>query len=116
MDGRTPTEIVADKIASFAGSMWSVYLHIVWFTLWILLDVEKFPFGLLTMVVSLEAIFLSTFIMISNNRTSDRDRLAAEHDYKVNESAKEEIEKLMERLDKIEEEKLDNIIRLLTRG
>ena len=49
-----------------------VYAHIVWFALWIGLRVEKFPFGLLTMVVSLEAIFLATFIMISQSRADER--------------------------------------------
>src|SRR6185369_2576390 len=59
---------VSDVITAFAGSMVFVYVHIVWFTLWITLPVEKYPFGLLTMIVSLEAIFLSTFVMIRQNR------------------------------------------------
>jgi uncharacterized membrane protein len=56
---------VADLVTGFAGSMSFVYVHIVWFAFWILLPVESYPFGLLTMIVSLEAIFLSTFVMIS---------------------------------------------------
>ena len=59
---------VADRITSFAGSMAFVYIHIIWFGCWIGFGVEKYPFGLLTMIVSLEAIFLSTFVMISQNR------------------------------------------------
>src|SRR3954452_18103391 len=59
---------IADKITTFAGSMAFVYIHVLWFVLWIGLGVEKYPFGLLTMIVSLEAIFLSTFVMISQNR------------------------------------------------
>ena len=59
---------IADAITDFAGSMWFVYIHIVWFGLWIGLGAEKYPYGLLTMIVSLEAIFLSTFVMISQNR------------------------------------------------
>ncbi len=59
---------IADAITGFAGSMSFVYVHIVWFAFWISLPVEKYPFGLLTMIVSLEAIFLSTFVMISQNR------------------------------------------------
>src|SRR5207247_1167134 len=59
---------VADEITKFAGSMAFVYLHIVWFAVWIVVRVEDYPFGLLTMIVSLEAIFLSTFVMISQNR------------------------------------------------
>jgi uncharacterized membrane protein len=67
----------ADGITTFAGSMRFVYIHIAWFVVWIGLNVglaginhefDKFPFGLLTMIVSLEAIFLSTFVMISQNR------------------------------------------------
>ena len=59
---------IADKITDFAGSMMFVYLHVLWFGSWILSRVENYPFGLLTMIVSLEAIFLSTFVMISQNR------------------------------------------------
>jgi hypothetical protein len=56
---------VADAITRFAGSMWFAYLHIAWFSVWIALGVERYPYGLLTMIVSLEAIFLSTFVMTS---------------------------------------------------
>src|SRR4029077_18348841 len=56
---------VADKITAFSGSMLFVYIHIIWFGCWIGFGVEKYPFGLLTMIVSLEAIFLSTFVTIS---------------------------------------------------
>ena len=59
---------IADAITRFAGSMPFVYVHVIWFTAWIVLGVERYPFGLLTMIVSLEAIFLSTFVMISQNR------------------------------------------------
>src|SRR5438045_9488019 len=59
---------LADRVTTFAGSMLFVYIHIVWFACWIGFGVERYPFGLLTMVVSLEAIFLSTFVMISQNR------------------------------------------------
>ncbi len=59
---------VADRITAFSGSMRFVYLHVLWFGLWIGLGAEAYPYGLLTMIVSLEAIFLSTFVMISQNR------------------------------------------------
>src|SRR5215471_4505409 len=58
---------LADRITSFSGSMQFVYLHAIWFTVWIASGVERYPYGLLTMIVSLEAIFLSTFVMISQN-------------------------------------------------
>ena len=63
---------VADRITEFSGSMQFVYLHIVWFSLWIGLGAEAYPYGLLTMIVSLEAIFLSTFVMISQNRADEK--------------------------------------------
>jgi uncharacterized membrane protein len=74
---------IADAITRFAGSMPFVYVHIVWFGLWIALGVEKFPFGLLTMLVSLEAIFLSTFVMISQNRADEKRALLAEHQWQL---------------------------------
>jgi uncharacterized membrane protein len=58
-----------------------VYLHIVWFTAWIALGVEAFPFGLLTMIVSLEAIFLSTFVMISQNRADTKREVLADQEW-----------------------------------
>jgi uncharacterized membrane protein len=72
---------IADAITRFAGSMMFIYIHIVWFALWISLRVEKFPFGLLTMIVSLEAIFLSTFVMISQNRADQKREVLADHQW-----------------------------------
>src|ERR1700758_5194314 len=69
---------IADQITAFAGSMWFVYIHIVWFGLWIGLGAEKYPYGLLTMIVSLEAIFLSTFVMISQNRADAKREAVAD--------------------------------------
>jgi uncharacterized membrane protein len=74
---------VADWITSFAGSMIFVYVHIVWFAVWILLRVESYPFGLLTMIVSLEAIFLSTFVMISQNRADAKREVLTQHQWEV---------------------------------
>lgn len=79
---RTHTDRIAEAIASFCGSMTFVWVHVVWFGSWILLNLipgvphfDQFPFTFLTLVVSLEAIFLSTFILISQNletRISER--------------------------------------------
>ncbi len=74
---------VADRITQFAGSMAFVYLHVLWFIVWIRLRVEKFPFGLLTMIVSLEAIFLSTFILISQNRADERRGILADTEWQL---------------------------------
>jgi uncharacterized membrane protein len=71
---------VADAITKFAGSMSFVYLHIVVFAVWMLL-VESSPWPTLTLVVSLEAIFLSTFVMIGQNRQSQFQQLKADHDF-----------------------------------
>jgi len=69
---------IADRITQFAGSMAFVYIHIVWFGSWIAFGVEKYPYGLLTMIVSLEAIFLSTFVMISQNRADAKRQVVAD--------------------------------------
>jgi len=69
---------IADQITAFAGSMLFVYIHVVWFGLWIALGVEHYPYGLLTMIVSLEAIFLSTFVMISQNRADAKRQVIAD--------------------------------------
>src|SRR5205823_8923968 len=77
----------------FAGSLNFVYIHSAWFGVWILLNVgliggaltfDKFPFGLLTMIVSLEAIFLSTFVMVSQNRQAARADIRSELDFETN--------------------------------
>ena len=60
-----------------------VYLHVVWFGAWIGFGVEKYPFGLLTMIVSLEAIFLSTFVMISQNRADAKRQVLADEQWKT---------------------------------
>jgi len=69
---------IADKITAFAGSMMFVYIHILWFGSWIIFGVEGYPYGLLTMIVSLEAIFLSTFVMISQNRADAKRQVVAD--------------------------------------
>ncbi len=74
---------VADKITAFSGSMLFVYLHIIWFGCWIGFGVEDYPFGLLTMIVSLEAIFLSTFVMISQNRADGKRQVIADQQWKT---------------------------------
>lgn len=83
----------ADKVTSFAGSLNFVYLHGVWFLIWISINVgligaglkfDKYPFGLLTMIVSLEAIFLSTFVMVSQNRQAARSDVRSQVDFEAN--------------------------------
>lgn len=69
---------IADRITNFAGSMAFVYLHILWFAIWIGFGIEGHPCGPLTMIVSLEAIFLSTFVMISQNRADAKRQVMAD--------------------------------------
>jgi uncharacterized membrane protein len=86
---------VADRITAFSGSMLFVYVHIIWFACWIGLGVEKYPYGLLTMIVSLEAIFLSTFVLISQNRAdAKRQVIANEHWKMVQEEDKQNVQLL----------------------
>ena len=86
---------IADQITRFAGSMTFIYLHLVWFTLWIAFRVEKFPFGLLTMIVSLEAIFLSTFVMISQNRADERRQVFADNQWEFVQAEERQNEELL---------------------
>lgn len=113
LETRSLGQRMADFIAKIAGSWIFVIVHIIWFTYWIVWKVEAFPYGLLTMIVSLEAIFLSTFILISQNRQSEIDRKQIKNDYETNLEAKKEIEDLMMKLDKIEEEKINKILEIL---
>jgi uncharacterized membrane protein len=74
---------ISDRITDFAGSMWFVYVHIIWFGCWIGFGVEKYPYGLLTMIVSLEAIFLSTFVLISQNRADAKRHVIADAEWRT---------------------------------
>ncbi len=74
---------IADRITGFAGSMAFVYLSALWFGCWIGFGVEEYPYPLLTMIVSLEAIFLSTFVLISQNRTDAKRQVIADQQWKT---------------------------------
>ena len=74
---------IADRITAFSGSMLFVYIHVVWFACWIGFGVEHYPYGLLTMIVSLEAIFLSTFVMISQNRADAKRQVIADDQWRT---------------------------------
>jgi uncharacterized membrane protein len=83
-------------ITAFAGSMAFVYIHILWFGSWIALGVEDYPYGLLTMIVSLEAIFLSTFVMISQNRADAKRQVLADQQWRTVEDEDEQNKQLLE--------------------
>jgi len=88
---------VADAITLFAGSMWFVYIHVIWFILWLRYEPFKdvFPYGLLTMIVSLEAIFLSTFVMISQNRADEKRQVLADHQWEMIQAEERQNEQLL---------------------
>ena len=86
---------IADAVTRSAGSMWFVYIHIVWFAAWIGLRVEQYPFGLLTMIVSLEAIFLSTFVMITQNRQDEVRRHLADQEWRMVQTEERQNEELI---------------------
>jgi uncharacterized membrane protein len=98
---------IADRITQFAGSMAFVYLHVLWFASWIGFGVERYPYGLLTMIVSLEAIFLSTFVMISQNRADAKRQVLADQQWQTVREEDKQNEELL---------KLSNQILELTRA
>lgn len=103
---------VADWIAWFSGSMQFLIIHALWFIIWICWNMvpgpdrrfDPFPFGLLTMIVSLEAIFLSTIVLISQNRQVEKDHIRSDVEYEVNIKAEMEIAHLHEKTDQIYEQ------------
>ena len=87
---------VADRITAFAGSMPFVYIHIAWFSCWIGFGFEGYPYGLLTMIVSLEAIFLSTFVMISQNRADANRQVIADQQWQTVKDEETQNQELLE--------------------
>ena len=87
---------LADRVTELAGSMRFVYLHMLWFGAWIGFGVEKYPYGLLTMIVSLEAIFLSTFVMISQNRADAMRQIVADQQWQTVKKEDRQNEELLE--------------------
>jgi uncharacterized membrane protein len=102
---------IADAITSFSGRMIFAYVHIVWFGIWILLNTgafgvrafDPFPYGLLTMVVSLEAIFLSTFVLISQNRLGEETERRADLDLHIGLLTEHELTRVLQMLDAIQD-------------
>jgi len=102
---------IADGITSFSGRMVFVYVHILWFGVWILLNTgsfgvlpfDPFPYGLLTMVVSLEAIFLATFVLISQNRLSREAEHRADLDLHIGLLTEHELTRVLQMLDAIQD-------------
>lgn len=87
-------EGLADFAAHIAGTTWFLVVHITWFTLWIVFKVEPFPYGLLTMIVSLESILLSGLILSATDRESQRDREVMNRDLRIS----KETQKLLQQM------------------
>jgi uncharacterized membrane protein len=107
---RTVQAHLADIITWFSGKMLFVYLHVVWFGVWILINAgllpplrpfDAYPYGLLTMVVSLEAIFLSTFVLISQNRLSEEADRRADLDLHIGLLTEHEVTRVLQMLDAV---------------
>jgi len=107
----TALQRIADGIAWFSGSMPFLMINGSWFIIWIIINTfrlgipafDPYPFGLLTMIVSLEAIFLSCFVLISQNRQAEKDRVRSDIEYEVNIKAELEVAHLHEKTDRIYE-------------
>ncbi|HKP73602.1 MAG TPA: DUF1003 domain-containing protein [Pyrinomonadaceae bacterium] len=116
----TAVQRIADWLAWFSGSMPFLFLHALWFTIWIGINTlplgvpqfDRYPFGLLTMIVSLEAIFLSTFVLISQNRQVEKDKVRSDIEYEVNIKAELEVAHLHEKTDRIHSQMLERFTRL----
>jgi uncharacterized membrane protein len=122
-DKRTRVQKAADWIADFSGSITFLMIHVVLFAIWISLNVkplsetriggfDPFPFGLLTMAVSLEAIILSVFVLLSQNRQVARDRVRNDIEYNVNLKAELEIAHMHEKVDNMHAEILARLANL----
>lgn len=111
---------IADWIAWFSGSMQFLIINALIFIVWIAINIfplgivqfDPFPFGLLTMIVSLEAIFLSCFVLISQNRQSEKDHLRSDVEYEVNINAELEISHLHEKTERMNEQMLEKFAHL----
>ncbi len=107
---RSLQDRIADVITDFSGRTVFVYLHLIWFVAWILVNegyygvqpFDPFPYGLLTMIVSLEAIFLSTFVLISQNRLSQEADRRADLDLHIGLLTEHELTRALKMLDAIQ--------------
>jgi uncharacterized membrane protein len=120
-DTRSAVQKAADWIAEFSGSISFLVLHVVFFAAWILMNVtlvpgapmfDPFPFGLLTMVVSLEAIILSVFVLLSQNRQASKERIRGDIEYEVNLKAEMEVAHLHEKVDALGAATAETVVRV----
>lgn len=107
---RTRSEKIADAIAAFVGSMPFVFMHLIWFVIWVAINLgwipfikafDPYPFALLCMIVSLEAVVLSTFVLIKQNRMSQRADNRSHLDLQVNLLSEKETTKLIQMIERM---------------
>jgi uncharacterized membrane protein len=96
-------EELSDFAAHAFGTPWFLVFHVTWFSLWVILRVEPFPFGLLTMMVSLEAILLSGLILSATDRESERDRKIIQRDLRISKETQDLLTQVHEDLTEIGE-------------
>jgi uncharacterized membrane protein len=109
-DRRTTVQKVTDWVAAFTGSLAFLFIHVVVFAAWIIVNMggvpgvpmfDPFPFGLLTTAVSLEAIILSVFVLLSQNRQAAKERVRSDIEYEINLKAELEVAHLHEKVDRL---------------
>lgn len=122
-DLRGPVQRAADWVSDFSGSLSFLFLHVAVFAIWIVLNVrpladtrfggwDAYPFGLLTMSVSLEAIILSVFVLLSQSRQVARDRVRNDIEYEINYKAELEIAHLHEKVDRLYEQLVRRLVNI----
>ncbi len=100
-DRKTRTDRISDKITQFCGNVHFVYLHIIWFGAWLIYNFlandpfDPYPFGMLTLIVSLEAIILATFILISQNRQGEITDIRSEADYQIDLKSEKKVAEIL---------------------
>ena len=92
------TEELSDWAAHLFGTPWFLVAHLIWFIMWIVFKVEPFPYGLLTMIVSLEAILLSGLILSATDRESERDRQVMNRDLRISKETQKLLQHMHEEL------------------
>lgn len=103
---------IAHAVVAFVGTWAFLALHVAWFSSWIAFGVEKFPYGFLTMLVSLEAIFLSVFVLISQNREEEQQEAVAAVDHEnlaLNTKLTKEVHQMVEQI-AVLDEKLNRLL------
>ncbi|MBU0963935.1 DUF1003 domain-containing protein [Patescibacteria group bacterium] len=103
----TRTDKIAQKISDFVGNIWFVWIHAIIFSIWIIFNVitidswDPYPFIFLTLIVSLEAIFLSTFVLMAQNRESRENEIRDQLDYDVDFKSSLEIQEIKKLLNQL---------------